>query len=113
MAKKINFSLIKNAADLVTPREKTRAGFIALALGKSYLAVPYVEEAKALKAITNRVKKPFLIRRRHEKDLQKLCRFTADWFYFLAVLYYRSRHRQATVEFHPRFLPALYELARV
>ncbi|MBI5374716.1 MAG: restriction endonuclease [Candidatus Schekmanbacteria bacterium] len=58
MAKKINLTHIKNVADLVTPREKTRAGFIALALEKNYLAVPYVEEAKALKAIANRIKKP-------------------------------------------------------
>jgi type II restriction enzyme len=58
MAKKIKLALIQSAADLVTPRERTRAGFIALALEKNYLAVPYVEEAKALKAIANRVKKP-------------------------------------------------------
>lgn len=58
MAKKINQTLIKSAADLITPREKTRAGFVALALEKNYLAVPYVEEAKALKAIAGRVKKP-------------------------------------------------------
>lgn len=58
MAKKIKSPLIKNAANLVTPKEKTRAGFISLALEKNYLAVPYVEEAKALKAIAGRVKKP-------------------------------------------------------
>ena len=58
MAKKIKLALIQSAADLVTPRERTRAGFIALALEKNYLAVPYIEEAKALKAIANRVKKP-------------------------------------------------------
>ncbi len=58
MAKKIKSSLIKSAADLVTPREKTRAGFISLALEKNYLAVPYVEEAKSLKALAGRVKKP-------------------------------------------------------
>ncbi|MBI4634102.1 MAG: restriction endonuclease [Deltaproteobacteria bacterium] len=58
MAKKIKTTLIKSAADLVTPREKTRSGFIALALEKNYLAVPYVEEAKALKAIASRVKEP-------------------------------------------------------
>jgi type II restriction enzyme len=58
MAKEIVSALIKSASDLVTPREKTRAGFIALALEKNYLAVPYVEEAKALKGIANRVKKP-------------------------------------------------------
>ena len=55
---KIKFSLIKSAADLVTPRERTRAGFIALALEKKYLAIPYIEEAKALKIIASRVKKP-------------------------------------------------------
>ena len=58
MAKKIKTSLIKSAADLVTTREKTRAGFISLALEKKYLAVPYIEEAKALKIIASRVKKP-------------------------------------------------------
>ncbi|MBI4535308.1 MAG: restriction endonuclease, partial [Ignavibacteriae bacterium] len=39
-------------------REKTRAGFISLALEKNYLAVPYVEEAKALKSLAGRVSKP-------------------------------------------------------
>ncbi len=50
--------IIQSVKDLVTPREKTRAGFITLALEKNYLAVPYVEEAKALKALANKVKKP-------------------------------------------------------
>ncbi len=59
MAKKIKpNSIIKKAADLVTPREKTRSGFISLALEKNYLAVPYIEEAKALKALANQTKKP-------------------------------------------------------
>ncbi len=59
MAKKINSkSSIRSAEDLVTSREQTRAGFISLALEKNYLAVPYVEEAKALKALASRVKKP-------------------------------------------------------
>lgn len=59
MAKKIKLNTtIQSAEDLVTSREKTRAGFIALALEKNYLAVPYVEEAKALKALANKVKKP-------------------------------------------------------
>jgi len=59
MAKKIiSNSLIKSADDLVTSREKTRTGFITMALEKNYLAVPYIEEAKALKALANRVKKP-------------------------------------------------------
>ena len=58
MVKKISSLLIKSASDLVTPKEKTRAGFIALALEKKCLAVPYIEEAKALKIIASRVKKP-------------------------------------------------------
>ncbi len=58
MVKQISSSLIKNASDLVTPREKTRAGFIALALEKKCLAVPYIEEAKTLRIIASRVKKP-------------------------------------------------------
>ena len=59
MAKKlIANSLIKSADDLVTSREETRAGFIAMALEKNYIAVPYIEEAKALKALASQVKKP-------------------------------------------------------
>jgi type II restriction enzyme len=58
MVKKIKSSLIKNAADLVTTREKARAGFISLALEKNYLTLPYIEEAKALKIIASRVRKP-------------------------------------------------------
>ncbi len=49
---------ITKAEDLVTSREETRAGFIAMALEKNYIAVPYVEEAKALKSLATRVKKP-------------------------------------------------------
>lgn len=59
MAKKIKkASVIISADDLVTSRERTRAGFIAMALEKNYLAVPYVEEAKALKLLANKVKSP-------------------------------------------------------
>jgi type II restriction enzyme len=59
MAKKIKTnSLIKTANDLVTSRERTRAGFIAMALEKNYIAIPYIEEAKALKSLANQVKKP-------------------------------------------------------
>jgi hypothetical protein len=58
MAKKMKRIIpIKSADDLVTSREKTRAG-ISLALEKNYLAVPYVEEAKALKALASKVTKP-------------------------------------------------------
>jgi len=59
MAKKIKkVSSITSADDLVTSREQTRAGFIAMALEKNYLAVPYVEEAKALKLLAKKVKTP-------------------------------------------------------
>lgn len=59
MAKKIIAnSLIQSPNDLVTSREETRAGFIAMALEKNYIAVPYIEEAKALKALASQVKKP-------------------------------------------------------
>lgn len=59
MAKKIIAnSLIKSADDLVTSRQDTRAGFIAMALEKNYIAIPYIEEAKALKALASQVKKP-------------------------------------------------------
>lgn len=50
-------SLIKSADDLITSREETRAGFIAMALEKNYIAVPYIEEAKALKALASQIKK--------------------------------------------------------
>jgi len=59
MAKKIKYHSIKKADDLVTSREQTRAGFIAMALEKNYLAVPYVEEAKALKLLAQKVKKTY------------------------------------------------------
>ncbi|MCX6278404.1 MAG: restriction endonuclease [Bacteroidetes bacterium] len=59
MAKKINArSLIKSADDLVTSRDETRAGFIAMALEKNYIALPYIEEAKALKTLASQVNKP-------------------------------------------------------
>jgi hypothetical protein len=43
---------------LVTPYRETRAGFIALALEKNKKATPFVEEAKALKAIANKAVNP-------------------------------------------------------
>jgi len=46
---------LTKAADLVTSREKTRAGFIAMALEKNYLAVPYVEEARTLKTLVSKL----------------------------------------------------------
>lgn len=59
MAKKLKInSIIKSADDLVTSRARTRSGFIAMALEKNYIAIPYIEEAKALKALANKIKKP-------------------------------------------------------
>lgn len=59
MAKAIRLPLlIKSAEDLVTSREETRAGFIALALEKNYLAVPYIDEAKRLKSVAKRISSP-------------------------------------------------------
>lgn len=69
MAKKIvSTTIIKKAEDLVTSREETRAGFIAMALEKNYIAVPYVEEAKALKSLALSVKKPIDLLK--EEDLR-------------------------------------------
>ena len=43
---------------LITPYEETRAGFISLALEKNRKATPFVEKAKALKAIAVKAKIP-------------------------------------------------------
>lgn len=59
MAKNIiNHPLIKRSGDLVTPREKTRAGFIKMALEKNYLAVPYIDDAKTLRLLAREAKSP-------------------------------------------------------
>jgi hypothetical protein len=59
MAKKIaSPNYIATPNDLVTSRETTRAGFISMALEKNLLAVPYIEEAKALKILSGKVKTP-------------------------------------------------------
>lgn len=59
MAKKIKTSYsVKASDDLITSREQTRAGFISMALEKNYIAVPYIEEAKALRILAGKVKKP-------------------------------------------------------
>ena len=49
---------LKSYADLVTPYEETRSGFIALALEKNRTATPFVEQAKALKVLASRAKTP-------------------------------------------------------
>ena len=51
-------NLITKSSDLVTSREETRVGFISMALEKNYIALPYVEEAKTLKALASRASKP-------------------------------------------------------
>lgn len=52
------FSHIKAASDLVTTRAEVRAGFVAMALEKNRRAVPFVEEARALKVLAMNAKKP-------------------------------------------------------
>lgn len=49
---------LESSDDLVTSYEQTRAGFIALALEKNRKATPFIEEAKALKAIASKCGKP-------------------------------------------------------
>ncbi len=60
MAKKIatKNGVICSASDLVTPHDKTRAGFIAMALEKNNIATPFVEEARTLKVLATRAKNP-------------------------------------------------------
>jgi type II restriction enzyme len=50
--------LIRSASDLLTPHDKTRAGFVAMALEKNNMATPFVEEARALKNLASRAKNP-------------------------------------------------------
>lgn len=50
--------IIKNAEDLVTSHEQTRAGFIEAALAKNVKAQPYIEQAKTLKSIASQAKTP-------------------------------------------------------
>jgi len=45
-------------SDLVTTHEATRAGFISIAFEKNIKATPFVEEAKSLKIIALKAKKP-------------------------------------------------------
>jgi hypothetical protein len=49
---------LNNSEALTTPYSETRAGFIALALEKNKKASPFIEEAKALKAIASSAKYP-------------------------------------------------------
>jgi hypothetical protein len=49
---------LKSSADLITPYEAVRAGFVALALEKNRRATPFVAMARALKASASQAKKP-------------------------------------------------------
>jgi len=49
---------ISSAADLVTSREQTRAGFIEAALAKNHKARPYIEQAKTLKSLAQQASTP-------------------------------------------------------
>ncbi len=55
---------IKKWEDLVTTKQATRKGFIAIALEKNIKGTPFIEEAKSLKILAANVNKP--------KDLLKL-----------------------------------------
>ena len=48
--------MICSPDDLVTSHEATRAGFVAMALEKNYLASPFVEQAKQLKCLASQAK---------------------------------------------------------
>ena len=56
MAKKIKKPL--KVDDLLTSKEETRAGFIAMALEKNLMATPYIEEARALRVLASKVESP-------------------------------------------------------
>ncbi|MBC7078654.1 MAG: restriction endonuclease, partial [Synergistales bacterium] len=49
---------LANWSDLVSSYEQIRAGFIALALERNRRATPFVEQARALKAVASRVATP-------------------------------------------------------
>lgn len=49
---------LQSSADLVTPYEATRAGFVALALEKNRRATPYVAQARALNEAASHAKTP-------------------------------------------------------
>ena len=49
---------LKSFADLITPYEETRAGFISLALEKNKTATPFVQEAKVLRVLASRAETP-------------------------------------------------------
>jgi len=52
----VSITYIKNAEDLVTSREQTRAGFVAFALEKNRRSTPIIEEAKTFKVLASKVR---------------------------------------------------------
>jgi hypothetical protein len=58
MAAKAYRKHLKSSDDLVTTYEAIRAGFVALALEKNRRATPFVEQARALKAIAAQARTP-------------------------------------------------------
>ncbi len=49
---------ISNSSDLVTPYEKTRTGFIALAIERNRRATPFIDQARVLKSIASQALSP-------------------------------------------------------
>jgi len=49
---------LRSYQELITPREKTRSGFISVALEKNRQATPFIEEAKVFRSMAKRAKKP-------------------------------------------------------
>ncbi len=49
---------LSTSADLITPSEEIRAGFVSLALERSRQAIPFVEQARALKVSAMSAKRP-------------------------------------------------------
>lgn len=49
---------LTSSIDLITTREETRAGFVALALEKTHRSVPFVEAARILKSLAISAKRP-------------------------------------------------------
>ena len=58
MATKAYRKHLKSSDDLVTTYEAKRAGFVALALEKNRRATPFIEQARALKAIASQARTP-------------------------------------------------------
>jgi len=52
---------ISSAAELVTSREQTRAGFVEAALEKSHRAAPYVKEAQTLHTLASAAENPMAL----------------------------------------------------